>query len=268
MFGAAISKALLIAIITVSIWQTGGIAAETSIIDAINKGVITLDTKVAIPPTRTEAPTAPGPTAVPTDLLYAITASEERNITDKAYPLMSAKWPFNVVFVCWENPSNADIRERGIVQRAVAESWEANSSLRFKGWQECVPATTGVRILIEDSGPHVKMMGKYVDGIRNGMVLNFTFNQWSPSCQTMRDSCIYSIAVHEFGHAIGFAHEQNRPDTPGECSMKAQGPNGDDLLLTSWDPHSVMNYCNSVYNNGGQLSALDIKAVAYIYGAR
>jgi hypothetical protein len=82
----------------------------------------------------------------------------------------------------------------------------------------------------------------------------------------MRESCIRSITVHEFGHAIGFAHEQNRPDTPGECDEVAQGTDGD-LMLSPWDLHSVMNYCNPKYNNNGELSAFDIKAVAYIYGA-
>jgi hypothetical protein len=266
MFKTTTSKAFLIATIITCAWHPASIAAETAILDAINKGVLTPGTEVAIPKSPAEALPPPGSAVTPTDLLYAITASETRAITDKAFPLMNAKWPFNVVFVCWENPSNTDIRERRIVQRAVAETWEANSSLHFRGWQECAPATKGIRILIEDSGPHTKMLGKYVDGIRNGMVLNFSFYNWGQSCQATRDDCIYSIAVHEFGHAIGFAHEQNRPDTAGECGLKKQGPDGD-LLLTPWDPHSAMNYCNSVYNNGGQLSALDIKAVAYIYGA-
>jgi hypothetical protein len=80
----------------------------------------------------------------------------------------------------------------------------------------------------------------------------------------MRESCIRSIAVHEFGHAIGFAHEQNRNDTPGECAEKPQGPNGD-VMLTPWDLHSVMNYCNPVYNNNGVLSDDDIISVNKIY---
>jgi hypothetical protein len=100
------------------------------------------------------------------------------------------------------------------------------------------------------------------------MVLNFTFENWNTSCKGKRDYCIYAIAVHEFGHAIGFAHEQNRPDTVGDCAQLKQGTSGDTMHLTPWDLHSVMNYCNPQYNNDGKLSPFDIKAVRYVYGAR
>lgn len=104
-------------------------------------------------------------------------------------------------------------------------------------------------------------------GIKNGMVLNFTFNRWNPACKSSEEqrlSCIQSIAVHEFGHAVGFAHEQNRADAPGECHKLAQGSNGT-VLLTPYDPKSVMNYCNEKYNNDGRLSNCDIVAVFSAY---
>ena len=37
-------------------------------------------------------------------------------------------------------------------------------------------------------------------------------------------------------------------------------------LLTPYDPQSIMNYCNTSWNNGGKLSALDQVAVAKLYG--
>jgi hypothetical protein len=184
-----------------------------------------------------------------------------------AWELERARWPQPTIFVCWENPSPQYSHEMDIVRQEVADTWEKVSQLRFLGWQQCAQNNRGIRILIDDSGPHTQGLGQALNGQRNGMVLNFTFANWSPSCQSTRDFCIKAIAGHEFGHAIGFAHEQNRPDVPGECREPKQGPNGD-TLLTPYDPHSIMNYCNAKYNNNGQLSSLDINAVQQLYGSR
>ncbi len=97
------------------------------------------------------------------------------------------------------------------------------------------------------------------------MVLNFTFENWGRECRQTREDCVRAIAVHEFGHAIGFTHEQNRPDSPGECRELSQGPDPD-TLLTPYDPDSVMNYCNKKWNNDGFLSEADIDAVQTLYG--
>jgi hypothetical protein len=260
-------RGLLLAASATAALSLGAAAAraqESGILDALNSGQIKEGSKLALP--GNEAAPIGGASSSSTGLLLSITKAQEKNISNRAFPLMAAKWPFNVVFVCWENPSGADHQLRSLVRAAVGETWESNSALKFLGWGTCAANTGGIRIKIEDSGPHVKFLGKYVDAKPAGMVLNFTFNNWSPTCKTMLDRCVRSISVHEFGHAIGFAHEQNRPDTPGECNEPAQGTDGD-TLLSPWDPNSVMNYCNEKYNNEGNLSEFDIKAVQYVYGA-
>jgi len=179
------------------------------------------------------------------------------------------RFPFDAleknIFVCWENPSPGYINQMAIVRSAVKASWETHSRLRFTDWGECSPGSKGIRIMIRDSGPLVNQLGRDLDGLKDGMILNFTFQQWMPACQKGRIAdWIAEIAVHEFGHAIGFTHEHNRDDTPGWCTIIAapQGTNPNEYL-TPWDRDSVMNYCHC--DGDAALSILDIAAVKRLY---
>lgn len=205
------------------------------------------------------------------DLVDRINRFSDRDLLKFSFPKMSALWPGGIVYVCWEKLADSPEDKRALVRQSVEESWAAASALSFRGWGECVEESAGVRIAVLDNlliGPHVKQLGSEVDGVKDGMVLNLTFRNWSQSCQAKVDECIHTITVHEFGHAIGFAHEQNRFDTPGDCFEPAQGENGDTMDLTPWDKDSVMNYCAGGFMADGKLSELDIKSVKVLYGER
>ncbi|MCR9136855.1 MAG: M12 family metallopeptidase [Alphaproteobacteria bacterium] len=186
---------------------------------------------------------------------------------EKGWPRLELTWETSSIPVCWENATEDNKWYRSIVQQSIVDTWQSHSGITFSGWENCVSGNRGIRILIADQGPHTKGLGTLLDGKKNGMVLNATYQNWSPSCQNRLAYCSYVIAVHEFGHALGFAHDQNRPDTPEHCDLK-QGSDGspETVSWTPWDEKSVMNYCNPKWSNGGRLSKFDIYLVQRLYG--
>ncbi|MEE9355283.1 MAG: M57 family metalloprotease [Methylococcaceae bacterium] len=187
-------------------------------------------------------------------------------IENRGYALNAVIWGGLNIHVCWENFSDSTTENRRWVKDAVERTWEAHSDVDFVGWVQCnANHNHGIRIGVHDvhAPPFTLGLGNQLKGVRNGMALNFTYKNWARGCQSYAQSCSEAIAVHEFGHALGFAHEQNRSDTPGTCLIEPIGQEGS-TPVGAWDADSVMNYCNPDWDLA-ILSSTDIRMVRIYY---
>ena len=129
-----------------------------------------------------------------------------------------------------------------------------------------------MRIESVAAGPHTRLIGKANSGLSPGLSLDFTFTKWNftypdgSKCTDagMNETCIRATAAHEFGHVLGFDHEQLRPDTPASCVTPAPPGNGD-TTFGAWDLDSIMNYC-SPSRKTGLLSGSDVAGTQKYYG--
>ncbi len=77
------------------------------------------------------------------------------------------------------------------------------------------------------------------------------------------------MSVHEFGHVLGFEHEQDSDDNEGPFKCKVGVDAGTvGVPITPYDRDSIMNYCNRDGNATGNLTDSDITGVQKIYGLR
>ena len=190
----------------------------------------------------------------------------DEEVEERLYVASQTIWQTLQIPVCWEATPAATAIQRGWVQTQVESVWETPSYVDFTGWGLCPAASPGVRIQVITGNPNAAGPGRMLDGVIGGVQLNFTFGSWSTPCQQTPEACIRNQAAHEFGHVLGFAHEHKRPDKPATCTKVDPGYFGD-VTIGPWDLNSIMNYCNPLINNNGQLSATDVVGLRQFYGS-
>jgi hypothetical protein len=214
---------------------------------------------------------------------------DQRELAQALYASGASMWPVPtsvltplVIPVCWQNAPGPDVVRNGYqisenqlrawVQDSVERGWQRYGWITFTGWGICPSNFTGIRVEGTTPGNPNTAIGAYTH--RNDttpwMHLNYVAsdNGCNATAASM-ENCARYYALHEFGHALGFLHEEERPGYTGDKCLANNLPSLTAIEYGQYDPDSIMSYCNFVNhqlpNLPTILSAGDIAAVQRAY---
>ena len=171
----------------------------------------------------------------------------------------SKTW-YRTIPVCF-NPTTTALPNfndlRAQLMNAIARTWTQATGLRFTGWGQCpqpgTPKTINVGVNTFNVGCDAAQTCTPSSGCADRIDVNVCPPAWNDV-----------TLIHEFGHALGFAHEMDRPDFPDYGSCSEDNVSGGDFLHTIPDKNSIMNgtYCHM----NPELSYFDISGSQNLWG--
>lgn len=212
-------------------------------------------------------------------------------------------WRTDRIPVCWLNPESDANGGRATVVQAVNDSWAKYIGKNFEWNDKCKPLSQvtepEIRILIDPNAERSNAsIGTYSWILTNGkwvfpdssrdMKMVTTDPEWRTHTMYLSFGPYYYFieskkalrftAIHEFGHALGFLHEQTADNVPESCLERLEQLGGSrnerkmdensygsfGIIYADYDADSIMNYCRpNLFSDS--LSLRDIRAVQSIY---